>query len=553
MKILKFSIIIILVLAFTLPNTILARDFFLYDLETNKILVMGENDTQFIEKLSLNKNPNLIMKTFDPNKYLAIFTPGERKNDGQKTTKNNTEEIVAGQLVVINIATGRTEDLVELGYYPFRWTYSSDYKHFFVSYRPSLSSNTVELLHYDITNFKTEKIDGFAQNMVDLKISVDNSKIYAWITDKNEGSHILGLKYAPFEIINKFAPSEDPAEFFTLGSNRVAVIEKSPKHKEGLVQLINMDNNVILDEQIFKGGGLYDWNEEERVLILGIDRPKINSFGKIVGKGKFFRIDGDDIRSWEISKPWLTFTYVPERDLLYIILEKQLAIVSFDSEPLILETGRNYDQSGSTYYFYEYMALQDSDLGLIYCSYNGEIKFIDLTENKLLKTVRCGKKGRWALASFFGAEAKASITTNPEKTIFYVLNRATQDITVLDQDFNQVSVLTSPGKEEKLLGMYQVKDPVLQTLVTTKKGIYKMSPDNHKLDSIYTFKSETAHTYFYQDKKQLIFLSDDELLVFDSASLQLNNQFDLYADPEPTGTQSTQRKMKYHFIRTIQP
>jgi hypothetical protein len=83
MKNIKIAITIVLLLTFLLPNLTLAHDFFLYDSESNKILVMGENDTQFTEKLSLNKNPDLIMKTFDPDKYLAIFTPGKRKIEDQ--------------------------------------------------------------------------------------------------------------------------------------------------------------------------------------------------------------------------------------------------------------------------------------------------------------------------------------------------------------------------------------------------------------------------------------------------------------------------------------
>jgi hypothetical protein len=420
---------------------------------------------------------------------------------------------------------------------------------------PTPASSTVELLHYDIANSKTDKISDFAQNVTDLTLSSDGSKIYGLTTSgKKAEPQLISLKYAPFEIIHTMPAGEKPIEIFTLDNNHVVIIDQGLKrHKEGCIRLIDMDNNTIIEEAEFNGGGYYSWYKEQRTLIVGIGRPTLGAFGQLKGKGKIFKINGTAIKSWEVPKPWLNFEYIPEKDLLYVIREKSLDVVNFDSDPVTIETGYNTYNDGGYIRFYEFMEIPDSNIGLVYCYYNNEVRFIDLNENTLIKTVNCGRKGRWAINSFFGATAKVNITTNPQKSIFYVLNRATQDITVLDRSFNQATLLTPP-EIEKYIGMYQFKKPGSDTLVTTTKKIYKLNYETNTLEPIYDFKTDTSYTYFYQGKNRLILISDNELLVFDVTNLNLGNQFDLYSNSistDSTGSNSQEKKPRYHFIKTL--
>ena len=91
---------------------VLGRDYFLFDLEENKILHMGKDDVAFNKTIGIDKNPQFLMQTGTPDKYLVIFYPIEDKENPQ----NN----IPGKLLIYNNAIGKSEDLIELGYSPLK-------------------------------------------------------------------------------------------------------------------------------------------------------------------------------------------------------------------------------------------------------------------------------------------------------------------------------------------------------------------------------------------------------------------------------------------------
>ena len=109
----RILLVILILFVISVPTAnIFSADYFLFDRENNKILFMGTNDNEFTEKIDMEKNPDRLMPTNDPDKYLAIFAPEVKRGKEKDAQK--------GQLILYNIATGRTEDLVEIGYGPLK-------------------------------------------------------------------------------------------------------------------------------------------------------------------------------------------------------------------------------------------------------------------------------------------------------------------------------------------------------------------------------------------------------------------------------------------------
>ncbi len=546
MKRIKIIILALVAVIAFFGSVVYGREYFLYDAERGKILYMGDHDTAFTEKMNFEKNPHLIMKTADPNKYLAIYAPEDNsKSQGEKTESN------AGQLIIFNIATGRTEDLVDLGFWPFRWTYTKDHQHFFITYKPTPDAKSMEMLHYDVEKGTSEKLSDFAVEISNLALSTDERKLYA-VTERpvkskkaKTFSDILTITYSPLTIQNTLSTDKKIQALYVLSPERIALANLDLDHKAKTVSIINTQDNTIVQEQKLKLiYTLTSWFEKERLLIVAGFETKSNGFG-LTGRGQFCKVSIDGIQFIEPSKPWIDFEYIPERDCLYILSEYNIEAIDFkNSTTHKCSTGYNiYHDS-----FYKIYHLPDSNLAAIYCFQNSEVKFYDLVENKIIKTVNCGRSGAKFLLSFFNVESKTVITTNHDKTKYFVLNRATKDITVLDQDFTKSNFIIP---SEPPIGMYQIKKPAFVTLVTTGKQIYKLNEATSELESIYEFKQETKETYLYEDENRMILLSDKELLVLNSETLKIENQFYLYGDPNEKYTKVQPGALRYSFIRAL--
>lgn len=530
----------------------LGRDYFLYDIEKSKILYMGENDTAFTEKIDFEKNPHLIMKTNDPNKFLAIYAP----EDNSKQKDKKVKESNAGQLIIFNIATGRTEDLVELGFWPFRWTYTKDHQHFFITYKPTPDSKSMEMLHYNVAEQKSEKLSDFASDISDLSLSYDETKLYA-VSDRNVKikkaktfSDVLTITYSPLAVQNTLSTDKKILGLYVLDQERLALLNLDLNHKAKSVSLINtLDNTVVQEQPLKLIYSMTNWFEKERILIIAGFETKAGGFG-LVGNGQFCKVSANDIRIMEPSNPWIDYEYDPKKDCLYILSENHLEVIDYKNNANNkYKTGYNLYHADSTYYFYQFYRLSDSNLAAIYCSQNSEVKFYDLNENKIIKKVNCGRSGgNKFFASLFNVSTKTVMTTNQDKTKYYVLNRATKDITILDQDFNKPTFIVP---SEPPIEMYQIKKPILKTLVATGKRIYQLNEETSELEPIYDFKAETKGVRIYEDDNRIILISDKELLVINSKTLTVENSFFLFGDPNEKYTKLQSGEQRYYFIRAL--
>ena len=79
-------------------------EYFLYDLEKNRILVMNPGEAGFSTGLSLEKNPELMMNTGDDH-YLALFAPLVTTDKQGRITAYHRP----GQLILFNAGSGRTQ------------------------------------------------------------------------------------------------------------------------------------------------------------------------------------------------------------------------------------------------------------------------------------------------------------------------------------------------------------------------------------------------------------------------------------------------------------
>jgi hypothetical protein len=400
---------------FTLSSSLaFGRDYFLYDIEKSKILHMGKNETTFTEKIDFEKNPDLIMATNDPNKYLAIYAP----EDNSKSKDKKAQESNAGQLIIFNIATGRTEDLVDLGFWPFRWDYTKDYKHFFITYKPSPDSETMELLHYNVGEQKSEKIFIPAPEVSNLSLNYDESSLYVVANQvvnskKDERtSDLLTVTYSPLTIKNTLSSNQKILGLYVLSQDRIALLNVDVKHKTKSLTLLNAQDNSTVQEQKLKMiYSLTSWFEKERTLIVG-------GFEYGRGKGQFCKVSTTGIQFTVPITAWVEFEYIPEKDCLYLLSGSQLEVIDYgNSTDQKINTGNNR----SSHYYYQLYHIPDSNIITIYSFENSEVKFFDLNENIILKKVNCGRSGIKFLLNFFNVDAKTVITTNPDKSNYLAI------------------------------------------------------------------------------------------------------------------------------------
>lgn len=547
----KFRIITILFLVLIFTSIAFGEDYFLYDLEMNKILYMGQNDTAFAEKLDMEKNPNLMMKTPDPNKYLAIYAPSISYDKKWFKKQINLDRSVAGQLIVFNIATGRTEELINIGYYPFRWAYSQDHRHFFISYKTTPEGPQSNLLHYDFVEGKSEVMTDIKGDIEDLTLSVDEKKLFV-VNDQGTQSQLITLEFGPFAIEHTMPTGGNPKRTFAMSDDRLALFSsdwsQNQDLKEGLVRLINLTDYSIVEEQKTKPMfSYYQWFEKEKTLIVACGQAKFGFFG-MYGKGEFFKVTAQGIKYYDAKSPWLDFHYSPEKDTLYVLNESNMDVINYSLSPVRVKTGNNTFSNSNYLYFYQFNPLPNPDYMSIYCAHNGHIKFFDTNRNKMVEDLKCGRAGRRFFSGLFEIDAEASIATSPDNSKYYILNQATQDITVLNDSFKKLNYLVP---DEDPIGMFQVEKPNLNILLVTKKKIYRINCDNSTFQPIHEFKEESRNAYMLEDNNRLILLTDKELLVIDSASLEVKNRFFLFGNPDDKYTRVKKGEQRYYFIRSL--
>lgn len=538
----------LLLTIFFAATAVFGKDYFLYDLEKNKILAMGQDEEMFSEKADLEKNPDRLLPSNDPDKYLAIFTP---------ETGNKKKEDQAGKLVVINIATGRTEDFVELGFAPFKWVYTEDRKHFFITYKNSSrkSADQFELLHYDLTLQKSEKMALTAKMVSRLSLSFDETKLYLVsesgdkeepILNIDESGKAFVLSYSPLKIEKKLK-AQNPKFIFGVGPERLVLLDVTDNGKEGSVKYINTANFNIEKEQKIKNFYRYYsyWYKDEKVLILMISAK--TDYG--------IKVSATGMIAAEIPSNWINYEYLADKDKLYILTVNDLKVIEYKPDSIICDLkgystkGRNVYSNGGATYYYRFNRLPESDLAAIYCQIGGSIKFFDLNSNSLLKEVRCGRAGRKILKAFLNGlvDQEFSVCANQAKTKFFILNTATNDITVYDKNFEKLDYIVPP---ENLLEMFQIKKPI-QSIVVTSKKVYKLNDLDLTLVPIHEFSAAVRWAYCFDDKNRIIILTSKELLVINADTLAVKNCFQLFGEPDDKYTKLKKGEQRYYFIPTL--
>jgi hypothetical protein len=436
-------------------------------------------------------------------------------------------------------------DLVELGYPPYHWTLSKNHRHFFISYRPS-PSEPLELLHYDLVEAKTTRLATFADEVITLKVSQDGGRLLAIIRKPGETSfQLLSLNISDMKTGIALPVGSNPENLYLLGNNRLAVADfgRAPggagRSSAGSIQLINENDLTVVEERKFKPNKSYlQWFENEKTLIAGIDENK---------KSRLYKVDQSGFRYYEIPTNWIDLKYLPDKDCLYILTDKNLRIIDYgNSSTKTFDTGGAND-SPANYHFWR---VPNSELAVIYCSKNGRAKFMDLKTHKIIRNVTCGRIGAKILHTLL-LNFKATDTVvgaNPGASRFYLLNRNTNDITVFDQKLERLTYLVP---RERLLAMYQVQNPKLQTLVVTETKLYKIDDDKLVLQPLSEFKTKIVPTLFLEEKNRILLMTNQSLLVLDPATLEVKNCFYLFGDPSQKYSKLKPGEQRYYFIPTL--
>ncbi|MCL6590225.1 MAG: hypothetical protein K6U80_09760 [Firmicutes bacterium] len=541
----RLSLALLLILVFSIQVS--GNEYYLYDLEKNKILVMGANESQFVEKMDLEKNPDMLAPGLTSDQYLALF--------GAAVKRDSKGKIIAtgqgGRLIIISLATGRTQDMIELGYPPYCWTLSENHRHFFITYRPT-PTEPLELLYYDLKEAKPIRLAGFASEITTLEVSRDGERLLAVIRKPGEKIfQMLSLKISEIKAgmslsaVKSLTVGSGPENLYLLGGGRLAVVDCAQaqgvnRDSAGSIKLIDENDLTVVEERKFKPGKSFlQWFEDKKTLIAGIDESD---------KCRLYKVDQNGFRYYEIPTDRIDLKYLPDQDCLYILTEKNLRVIDYANSAIKTFSTDGDNTSPANYSFWR---APNSELAVIYCSKNGRAKFLDLKNNKIIGAVTCGRIGAKILNTILlnFKKAKTVVATNPSASRFYLLNCNTNDITVFNQKLERVAYLVP---EERLMAMYQVENPSLQALVVTETRLYTIDHDKPALKPLYEFKTKTVPLLFLEEKDRIIFMTNQVLLVLDPATLEVRNCFYLFGDPGQKFSRLKPGEQRYFFIPTLE-
>ena len=568
----RILIIIMAMVVLSVPvSTIFSADYFIFDKETNKILFMGANDTQFMEKIDIEKNPNLMMPTNDPDEYLAIFAPKVKKGKEKNAQK--------GQLILFNVKSGKTEDLVDLGFGPFNWTYTDDHKHFFITYRPMLTSDYFELLHYNIEAKTSETMANFAKKINDLVVSADGSRLYVLIPgdekDKDKTpSEVQVISFGPLAVEKTLPMDVNPQALFALSPEKFVVIDADEKNnkKSGDIKVFKSADCSLSDDFKFDApykvkNYLYkDYHTLITMVDAKVDTPSQKSFA--------CKITSDGMKTTEIPDRWHDAKYYKDsaKDYLFLFTVGQFIIMDYTQDKLL----KCKIDLSSIYYNINY--LPETNLAILFPTQSGNVKFIDLNLNepKLVESLSCGRTiakfgnflsdlvvsvalselasvgsmgyyNIYAVNLFHGG---VSVATVPDNSKYYILSRNTRDITIIPATFAfEKPIYIVP--QDPPLAMYQVKRPALQILIVSGNEIYQLNTADDSLKSVHAFKELVNDCLFFEGANRLIILTDRDLLVIDPATLEVKNDLMLWGDPDQKYTRLKKGEQRYYFIPTL--
>lgn len=573
------GILLIIVSTFCLPFIVSGQEYFAFDAEAGKILYLGDKDWSFTKEFELTKKPDLMMSTNDPHKFLAIYGPEIHSQTEQGIfSKINPKQKIddqAGKLVLINISTNKIEDMIDLGYAPFQWTYTPDHQHFFISYKKtSKDDSRFELLHYDIPSIHAEKIDlpDFTQNVNQIAVKPDSSDVYVLVDNQQHivkspsKSHIKGkpellvFDINPLTISYSLTLDISPAELYMLGTDRIALVCQDWKFYTGTnysysvnftigdasVKLIDLESKKIVDEYAVKKGLLLTkWYQNQRILLANCWRQPFYPQDNYV----FLKVTADSLRASKV-KDYNNYEYLPDKDRLYILTPKTIEIFDYQSQQNnSIKTDRNMYKNSPNYI----QRLADTGIACIYSYEDGKVRFYDLQNNQLIGKVFSGRATA-RISSFLGRAlgsikaADPMISMNPDKTNYFIFNRITNDITVYDLQLNRVKYITVP---EQIYGIYQIKKPALHTLVFTGKRVFKLDPATLEPTEIHKFRKSSDHLDLYEEESRTLIDSGTELLIIDPATLEVKFNLEYFTDSKQKYTKLKPGSQRYFFIETL--
>ncbi len=447
-------------------------------------------------------------------------------------------------MILFNIATGRTEDFVEIGYHPFRWTHTKDYKHFFISYRKLPGSNMTELIHYDMTAQKAEISEDIPGLLKDLVLGIDETRLYATTATAKDKSQLITLSYGPLKIEHTLPTEKAPGYVYFLSEDIMALVSYAwidyAFVKGGSVMLLNVKDYKPVQKMEFckSRTRIYSrWFKKERILI-------------IIDGYKEYRPDVYKVTSAGIIKntagaPWGNFLYLPDLDRLYLLGMEDIEEFDYPNQKqLKIETGVNYSIGQNAYFYYNLFQIPDTHILAMYSSVNGKGKFYSMTEHKVIANVTCGRPNK-RFKILLGHPSEAELTVNQDKTRFFMVCVASKDITVFDEKYNVLDYIIP---EDAPLSIFQVKKPMLRTLVATVKSLSAIGSDSKTLELIAQYeRSEWAQ--FYEDENKILFWTNKEFFILKKDTFEIVARYSFYGD---TGDFGDKERLRYRFLYNLE-
>ena len=576
----KKVMLLLFLLALLITTRVFADDYFLYDAEGQKILFMGGKSAEFVEKLEMSKNPDYLMPTNDPDKFLAVYLP-EIDEDRGKKNKEDTSR--AGELVLFNVANGRTEDLIQIGFSPFAYEYTEDYKHFVVTYRTSLADDSpFEVLYYNIAEQKSQKLTlpKWTKMVNQIVITPENEQITLLLDNKKRRQTVKESKagFGPFGKVTG-NPELMSLSFSPLAVKKELTLESCPLHMYGITperSVLLCQNYLDIVDAKNRGGDYlgagtikimnlkdfslvkeYKTSYDYKIYRRFYDKDKVlilNYYATESGLRKdireiYLKVDATNAILNEFTDPTGRFEYLADKNCLYVITEENLTVIDYNSGDVIpCKTGPNSSDGG----YYDFQRISDTDVAAIYKFEKSVVKFFDLKTNQVIKQVSCGRGFLKALNSMYrgftgrGAGTETTISVNPDRSKYFIYNKISDDITVYNQNFEKNAYIAVKG--DNCLAMYQIEKPALQTVIIGKKKIYKLDYDNHALIPIHSFVKGIEFAYLFTDENRSIVLSENEIVVLDSGTLEVKNNFKMFVEKKEPNMKLKPGQRRYYFI-----
>ena len=535
-------------------------DYFLFDLEKNTLNSINGSGTGLVECTSLPSLPEIITKTNHSNELVFLLIP----------TETVAATIKHGCVMLYNPVEGLKE-IAQFGYTPYKYVFSEDRKHLVVSCQTENVSDEYEIVVVDLENRQVKKALCPASNIVGLEVAsvsneayvlcgIGHNKAELFTLDLDNmifGSplvldgetHMLGNKYL---LVNE--EIDWSAEIEKIINNYTENTKFTISRKISLVELSTQKTEVFTPE--FNGFFTSIWDEKNKVLIYATQEANANYLDnkfQYNGIGYFYHVSNKGFK--EIVTPlFWDFSYCAEQERLYALLNSDIFVYDLRSG-----NSKKYRTGQNTYQFtfrekgnpvahevfkttpYFINVFPKSETALIYNSLHNRTKLFDLRTNKVIGVTKDSPD----IEEYKISDDNMIVAADKERKLFYVMlnKRSDTEITVYNRKFRQISTINIP---EPLIDIYQLDAPVIQPIVVTNKSLYTIQGE--KLVVFYESQSSIEKPRFFIQKDALIFLTDEELCVFDLITLELKSNRCLWAneDEEYNNIESTDKR--YIFV-----